>query len=58
MLTTGYRANGLQIGPGLFSPMDFCFSQTFCVSAVVFLINEVAMTVPSSDTRNSAARRT
>src|SRR5260370_42450709 len=23
MLTTGYRANGLQIGPGLFSPMDF-----------------------------------
>jgi outer membrane protein len=33
MLTTGYRANGLQIGPGLFSPMDFCFRQTFCVSA-------------------------
>jgi len=28
MLTTGYRAMALQIGPGLFSPMDFCFSQT------------------------------
>src|ERR1700680_2480217 len=41
MLTTGYSAKGLQIGPGLFSPMDFCCSQTFCVSAVVFLINEV-----------------
>ena len=40
MLTTGYRAKGLQIGPGLFSPMDFCFSQTFCVSSVVFLINK------------------
>jgi hypothetical protein len=24
MLTTGYRANGLHVGPGLFSPMDFC----------------------------------
>lgn len=26
LLTTRYRANGLHIGPGLFSPMDFCFS--------------------------------
>src|SRR6202795_4594590 len=41
MLTTGYSAKGLQIGSGLFSPMDFCFSQTFSFSAVVFLINEV-----------------
>src|SRR5260370_29443658 len=45
MLATGYRANGLQIGPGLFPPMYFGFRQTFSVSAVVFLINEVVCDV-------------
>src|SRR5258708_16828719 len=41
VLTTRQSANGLQIGPGLFSPIDFRFGQTLCISGVVILITEV-----------------
>src|SRR5713226_828638 len=41
VLATSDSANGLHIGPGLFSPINFRFGQALCISAVVLLINEI-----------------